>query len=129
MFEVRHEQADYDSVLAFFYLAIALIFLLSLFYASIFDRIRRHRLFAYVQISVDSFIISLVVFITGGVFSLFSFLYLVVIIYASMILYMKGGLFLAGLSSVQFGLLLLLQSNPWLAQLIVGAKDLFVEMD
>jgi two-component system, NtrC family, sensor histidine kinase HydH len=91
------------------YLIIAAVFFLSLLYAVVFRRIRRHALFAFIQIGVDSFIVSLIVFITGGYFSLFSFLYLVVIIYASMILYMRGGLTIALLSSAQFAALVLVQ--------------------
>ena len=98
--------APYLSVL---YMLIAAIFFLSLLYAMVARRIKQQSLFAYIQIAVDSFIVTLIVFITGGYFSLFSFLYLLVIIYASMILYLRGGLVMALISSLQYALLIVLQ--------------------
>ncbi len=100
------------SVAPFFqilYLLIVVIFLLSFLYAVLSRHIKRQPLFGYMQIGVDSFIVTLILFITGGFYSLFSFLYLVVIIYASMILYLRGGLVLAIMSSFQYALLVLLQ--------------------
>ncbi len=91
------------------YLIIVAVFFLSLIYALLFRRIRRHTLFAYFQIVVDTTIVSLIVFITGGFFSPFAFLYLVVIVYASMIIYMRGGLVIALFSSGQFAVLILVQ--------------------
>ena len=91
------------------YLLICTIFLLSLLYALLAKRIERQRLFGYIQIGMDSFIVTLIVFVTGGFFSFFSFLYLVVIIYASMILFFRGGLMLAFLSSLQYAIMTALQ--------------------
>lgn len=91
------------------YLVICAVFLLSLFYAFIAKRIKRPQLFGYVQISADVFIVTLIVFVTGGFFSFFSFLYLVVIIYASMILFFRGGVVMALFSSLQYALMTTLQ--------------------
>ncbi len=91
------------------YLLIAVIFLLSLLYAMVFKRINRHALFAAIQIGIDSFIVSMIVLITGGFFSVFSFLYLVIVIYASMILYLPGGAALAVLCGLQYSGIVLLQ--------------------
>ena len=91
------------------YLLIAAIFFLSLLYAIIARRIKHQPIFAYAQIGVDSFIVTLIVLITGGYFSFFSFLYLLVIIYASMILYLRGGLVMALVCSIQYALLIALQ--------------------
>jgi len=98
-----------NPLVGFIYVLIAAIFLLSLLYAALFPKIARHELFAYTQIAIDSFIVSLIVLITGGFFSLFTFLYLVVIIYASMILYLRGGLLIAFFSSIQYAVLVIAQ--------------------
>lgn len=99
---------DAGSIVVFYYLT-AFIFALSLFYAIVSRRIKRQALFSHAQFSVDVFIVTLIVYITGGFFSYFSFLYLVVIIYASMILYLRGGLFVATLASTCYAVLLFLE--------------------
>ncbi len=91
------------------YLLIAIIFFLSVFYALISRRIKDLPLFGYLQISVDAFIVTLIVYITGGFFSFFSFLYLVVIIYASMILYLRGGIVFASMCWLLYAIVILMQ--------------------
>lgn len=91
------------------YLLIAIIFFLSVFYALISRRIKDLPLFGYLQISVDAFIVTLIVYITGGFFSFFSFLYLVVIIYASMILYLRGGIVFSLVCGLLYAMVILLQ--------------------
>jgi two-component system sensor histidine kinase PilS (NtrC family) len=81
------------------------IFILSLFYTLVLKRIQRQTLFAYIQVGIDTFIVTLILFMTGGFSSLFSFLYLVVIIYASMLLFSRGSMVMAVLSSIQYGIL------------------------
>ena len=116
-FQIK-ETSDAHSVVIFYYL-IAFIFALSLFYAVISRRVTRHVLFSYIQFAVDALIITLIVYITGGYYSFFSFLYLVVIIYASMILYLKGGLFVASFGSVLHAILLLFELSAILPSLNV----------
>ena len=94
--------------LVILYYIIAFIFLVSLLYGVLFNRVERKALFTAVQFGIDAFIVTLIIYITGGVYSFFTFLYLVVIIYASMILYLKGGLFVAAFSSGLYAILLLL---------------------
>ncbi len=102
-------QRDGDSrFLVILYYIIAFIFLVSLLYGVLFNRVERKALFTAVQFGIDAFIVTLIIYITGGVYSFFTFLYLVVIIYASMILYLKGGLFVAAFSSCLYSILLLL---------------------
>jgi two-component system sensor histidine kinase PilS (NtrC family) len=91
------------------YAIIAFIFLLSVCYGILFNRVERKALFTTVQFGIDAFIVTLIIFITGGFYSFFTFLYLVVIIYASMILYLRGGLLVAGMSSGLYILLILLE--------------------
>ncbi|MGD9188649.1 MAG: hypothetical protein PVI89_10570, partial [Desulfobacteraceae bacterium] len=107
-----HFQTDEPRIKPWFtilYLLIATIFFLSLFYALISRRIKDLPLFGYLQISIDVFIVTLIVYITGGFFSFFSFLYLVVIIYASMILYLRGGIVFSSMCGLFYATVILLQ--------------------
>jgi two-component system sensor histidine kinase PilS (NtrC family) len=103
------------------YLLIAIIFFLSVFYALISRRIKDLPLFGYLQISIDVFIATLIVYITGGFFSLFSFLYLVVIIYASMILYFRGGIVISSMCGLLYAIVILLQYTDILP--VIGVEE------
>ena len=81
------------------------IFLLSVYYALIFRYKKLNLLFPYIQIGIDTFIVTVIIFITGSFTSVFSFLYLVVIIYSSMIIFRKGSMVMAMLCSIQYGIL------------------------
>lgn len=87
------------------YILIIFIFLLSIGYAFIYRRQKIKLLFPYIQIGIDTFCVTLIILITGGFASLFSFLYLVVIIYSSMIIFRKGSMIMAALCSIQYGIL------------------------
>ena len=82
------------------------IFLLSVYYALIFRYDKLNLLFPYVQIGIDTFIVTVIIFITGSFTSVFSFLYLVVIIYSSMIIFRRGSMVMATLCSIQYGILI-----------------------
>lgn len=107
--QFRYEQNRFIPFIYFSYILVVIILLFSLLYSILLPRIERINSFAFFQIVVDSFFVSAIIFLTGGYFSLFSFLYLVVIIYASILLYLNGGLILALLSSIQYGAILILQ--------------------
>jgi two-component system sensor histidine kinase HydH len=87
------------------YILIIFIFLLSIGYAFIYRRQKIKLLFPYIQIGIDTFCVTLIILITGGFTSVFSFLYLVVIIYSSMIIFRKGSMIMAALCSIQYGIL------------------------
>ncbi|PID73244.1 MAG: two-component sensor histidine kinase [Desulfobacterales bacterium] len=87
------------------YELIGVLFFLSVVYTALLGRIKRLVLFAYFQIAVDTFAVTLVIFLTGSFVSFFGFLYLVVIIYASMILSRGGSIIMAALCSIQYGIL------------------------
>ncbi len=89
-----------------YYLILAIV--LSSF-LSFFIKARSKSLFSKFHLSIDTFIVSLIIVVTGGFSSFFSFLYLLVIIYASMLVYMRGGLLIAALSSIQYAGLVILQ--------------------
>lgn len=82
------------------------IFLLSCIYIVLLAFIRDSLLFAYIQVAVDTGIVSLILFVTGGYASVFSFLYLVVIIYSSILLPRWGVLVIAAICSIQYGVMI-----------------------
>lgn len=85
---------------------IVAILLLSISYALIYRFGKRKLMFPYVQIGIDTFTVTLIIFITGSFTSIFSFLYLVVIIYSSMIIFRKGSMVMAALCSIQYGIMI-----------------------
>ena len=89
----------------YLYGLIATIFFLSIIYALVIDRIKKPLAFAYVQILVDTFTVTMILFATGSFSSIFSFLYLVVIIYSSILLSIRGTLVIAAICSIQFGIM------------------------
>jgi two-component system sensor histidine kinase PilS (NtrC family) len=91
--------------LKYLYGLIATIFFLSIIYALVIDRIKKPLAFAYVQILVDTFTVTMILFATGSFSSIFSFLYLVVIIYSSILLSIRGTLVIAAICSIQFGIM------------------------
>jgi two-component system, NtrC family, sensor histidine kinase HydH len=61
---------------------------------------------AYLQIILDTVVVSLIIFATGCYSSIFSFLYILVIVYSSQLFFRKGSMFIAALSSIQYGLII-----------------------
>jgi two-component system sensor histidine kinase HydH len=93
------------SPLIFLYGIIAAIFFLSVFYALGLYHIKRYLVFAYVQILIDTTVVTAILFVTGSFSSIFSFLYLVVIIYSSILLPIRGTIVIAAICSIQFGIM------------------------
>ncbi len=94
------------SPLLVLYGLIAGVFLLSFFYALFLQRVKRKVLFAYIQIGIDTFVVTLIIFVTGSFASIFSFLYLVVIICSSMLIFRRGSMVMASLCSIQYGIMI-----------------------
>ena len=88
------------------YVLITIIFLLSIYYVVFFRTVKIKSLFPYIQIGTDTLLVTLIIFITGSFTSIFSFLYLVVIIYSSMIIFRKGSMIMAAFCSIQYGILI-----------------------
>lgn len=85
-----------------------LIFLTSFFtliYSVAFNRTEKLELLAYFQFCGDVLVITLLLYFTGGVKSPFSFLYILVVITGSILLYRRGSLFIASISSICYGTL------------------------
>jgi two-component system, NtrC family, sensor histidine kinase HydH len=102
LLQVRLSPSLTTTPLLVLYGLISLIFLISFIYALLLSRVRHIKRFAALQVAVDTLIVSLIIYMTGGFFSVFSFLYLIVIVYGTILLGPHGGLFLAAGCSVQY---------------------------
>lgn len=96
------------------------LFVLSFFYTYLRLRVRRETLFAYVQITIDCMVVTVVIFVTGSFDSIFSFLYLVIIIYTSMLLYRRGSMIIACVCSLLYLVLAELEYLGWIRPLDFG---------
>jgi two-component system sensor histidine kinase PilS (NtrC family) len=111
------------------YALISGIFLLSFAYTIILTKIKNETVFAYLQIGIDTFIVTLIIFVTGCFLSFFSFLYLVVIIYSSVLLFRKGSMIMAGFCSLQYAAMLSMEYYGFLrpfgmdSSLLISAYD------
>ena len=76
----------------------ASILLLSIIYLIWLYKFNSELILAYVQTITDTFIVTIIIFVTGSYDSIFTFLYLVVIIYTAMLLLQKGSLIIAMIS-------------------------------
>lgn len=87
------------------YAIVIITSLLTILYSAIFKWVKDIRLFAYLQIFFDIFLVTATVYVTGGLESLLSFLYFLSIISASILLNRRGGFYAASASSIAYGLL------------------------
>jgi len=94
-----------DTSLLVLYGLIIGIFLLSFIYSILLQRIVELLVFTYVQIIIDTCVVSLIILVTGSFSSIFTFLYLVVITYSSLFLLQRGNLIIAAISAVQYGIM------------------------
>src|SRR5438094_3614332 len=87
----------------YLYTIAAVTYGLTLFYIVVANFIRSRKINLAVQIAGDLIVETLLVYFTGGLDSPFSFLYLVSIITASMLLFRRGGLLAASGAVILYG--------------------------
>ena len=85
------------------YALIVSTYLLNLLYILVLNRIKNLVAFAYIQIVLDIVYVTFIIYITGGIESIFSFLFILSIINASILLYRRGGFAIASASSIFYG--------------------------
>ncbi len=100
-------QAPY---LMYLYGLIATVYILTIIYAGLLYTAINLKQLCYVQLFLDILLITALLFITGGVNSIFSFMYSIVIMGASILLYRSGGFILATAASICYSLLISLQA-------------------
>jgi two-component system sensor histidine kinase PilS (NtrC family) len=104
--QFKEGQSYLSPSLLYFYLSIATIYLLSFVYVFLLQWIKNLRFFTHLILSLDHILVTFIIFITGGILSVLSFLYPLLIITASILLYRRGGFLSASLSSILYGGLL-----------------------
>ncbi len=87
------------------YIIIVITYLLSIVYVFLLKSIQNVAPNVYLQSSVDILLITGLVYATGGITSVYSTLYPLVIIYSVLFLGRRGGLLIASASSIMYGLL------------------------
>jgi two-component system sensor histidine kinase PilS (NtrC family) len=91
------------------YILTGIIYFLTVCYAVVVTRLKDLRLFGYLQLVLDAVFVTALIYVTGGIESTFSFLYILTIINAAIMLYRRGGMLIASASSILYGALLDLQ--------------------
>ncbi len=87
-----------------FYYLLTFAFFLSLFYFLLIRQIRRLAFHVYLQAICDVFLVTALVYVTGGVRSVYPVFYPLIIIYSVTFLGRRAGLVIASLASISYGL-------------------------
>ena len=103
--QIDSEQTFLQKSLLLLYSIIIITLLLTVTYAFLLKRIKNFKRFTYAQLTGDVFLITLTIYATSGIGSIFSFLYFFSIISGSILLNRKGGFVIAALSSLSYGML------------------------
>jgi len=104
--QAKETKAYFGDIQTSHYALIAGIYCLTFVYIVLLKHSKNLVNIAYLQLILDTFFITAIIYATGGIESIFSFLYILIIIYGSIILYRKGGMIVASSSSILYGLLL-----------------------
>jgi len=109
IFKIGYDKLSHPEHFSYF---IASLYLITIIYGLLLKYLRRTRhlrLFAYIQIILDILAETVLLYITGGIESMFSFLYPLTIISAAVVINRKACYVSAVISSILYGLLLDLQ--------------------
>ncbi len=96
------------------YYVIGLTYFLSIIYALFYNFVENKEIFVYFQLINDLTIETFIIYVTGGIDSSFSFLYFFSIIAASIILFRRGALIIASLSSFFYSVIISLMYNLYI---------------
>ena len=88
------------------YYVIGITYALSIFYALLYRRFKNIEVNINIQSLCDVILITTLVYVTGGIESMYSTFYFLVIIYTVLFLGRRGGMIIASVSSIFYGLLL-----------------------
>ncbi|MDY0038982.1 MAG: ATP-binding protein [Desulforhabdus sp.] len=102
------------------------IFLFTIVAAITLNRVQNLKRFAYLQLFFDVATVTTLIFLSGGVESIFSCLYMPVIISAALLLNRPGSLWTASMCSIAYGILLDLQYFKWIVPLEVVSGTSYV---
>lgn len=103
---IRVDRSYFDDIHTAQYFLLGAVYFISMMYVWMLKRSKNIRFQAYLQLLIDVLIITALIYATGGIESIFSFLYILSIFSGSILLFRKGGMFMASISSISYGLLL-----------------------
>ncbi|MGD9157911.1 MAG: ATP-binding protein [Desulfobacteraceae bacterium] len=104
--QIRQTKTYFGDIQTTHYFLIATVYFLTFIYILLFTTLKNLVRQAYLQLLADTFFVTAIIYSTGGIGSIFSFLYILNIINASIILYRRGGMIVASSCSILYGLLL-----------------------
>ncbi|MDI6775927.1 MAG: ATP-binding protein [Syntrophales bacterium] len=107
--EIKGTESLPQISISFLYVIILLTYLLSLLYLFLLKFIRNLKVNIYIQSLADVMLITGLVYVTGGIRSVYSVFYPLVIIYSVLFLARRGGVITASASSILYGLLMNLE--------------------
>jgi len=96
------------------YYFISSLYAVTIIYGLLYGKIRNLVAFAYVQLLIDVISGTVLIYITGGIESWFSFTFGIIIISSSIVLNKKAGFIIATVSSILYGMLANLQLYDFL---------------
>jgi len=103
LFKAGYEIFPFANALS--YLIISL-YALTIIYSLLIDRIKNLFAFAYIQLILDVVSGTVLIYITGGIESWFSFILVLIVISSSIIINRRAGYVIATLSSIMYGTLM-----------------------
>jgi two-component system sensor histidine kinase PilS (NtrC family) len=106
--QVREYAEGWYAAFTALYVLVGIICLLTLIYALVLPHLIREPGQAYIQITGDILITTAVIYLTGGLDSAFSFMYILTIINAGILLRTTGAALAATLSVILYGAILIL---------------------
>ncbi|ETR71611.1 MAG: two-component system, NtrC family, sensor histidine kinase PilS [Candidatus Magnetoglobus multicellularis str. Araruama] len=95
-----------ENSLTWIYVIIILHYVFSFIYLALLKRTKNVTLNIYLQLITDNLLITALVYVTGGISSIYSSFYHMVIIYSALFLNLRGSIIAACLSSILYGSLL-----------------------
>jgi two-component system sensor histidine kinase PilS (NtrC family) len=104
--QVKETQTYFAYIQNAHFFLLATIYFLTFVYVILLKYTKNLLWFAYLQLLADTLFVTAIIYTTGGIDSVFSFLYILTIINGSIILYRKGGILTASSCSILYGLLL-----------------------
>ena len=110
---------------------IASLYIITIIYALLLDRTKNLAGFAYFQLICDVVFEVILIFLTGGIDSWYSFTLIITILSASIVLNKKAGFVIATLSTLLYGMLINLQFYgvlPLPGDSFVEAKEYFYKL-
>ncbi len=108
------------------YYLIGFFYLATIIYSLLIERIRNLFAFAYIQLILDVISEIILIYITGGIESLFSFTLMLTVIASSIVLNKRAGFIIATVSSIFYGTLINLQLYGFLK---VGGEGVMAEKE